>query len=121
MPKRKAFLAASLVLASVLSLHRAWSGPPAAAVQARTDAAAKAYTHNEALFKTGRTTVETVYLWSKRWADAKGGNAAAGEHLKRMTDLEAKVAAQVQSGMATQADVAAAAYYKAEAEILASP
>jgi hypothetical protein len=128
MPLRLRFTAPAiaLALAASFSLGAAWSGSaPSTAqlTQERIDAASKAFTQYEAQYKSGRTAVETVYVWSARWYDAQGGRKAgagpANDHLKRMQALEATVKTNQQAGMASGADAAAAAYYRAEADLWA--
>ena len=118
--------AAALALAVSFSLGVAWSGasPPAAQLtQARADAAQRAFTQYELQYKSGITPLESVYVWSVRWLEAQGGRRGgvgpADDHLKRMQALEATVKAKVQAGIASGADTAAAAYYRAEAELWA--
>jgi len=118
--------AAALALGTALFLGSAWSGSTPGAgplAQARIDAASKAFTQYETLYKTGRVQLDSVYVWSVRWFEAqggrKGGAGPADEHKKRMQALEAAVNAQFKSGMASSADVAAATYYRAEAELWA--
>jgi len=94
----------------------------AAARKARVDAAAKVVALVEAQYKTGQADAERVYVWSVRWCDAQRdakGNlpqAAAQEHLKRMTALEALAQQRYASGSASAAEKAMAEFYRAEAE-----
>lgn len=117
--------ALAFALVAAFAMGRAWSGPSTSQlVAARADAASKAYGAHEALHKTGRATSEMVYAWSVRWFEAqggaKGGAAPADRHLRRMQALEATVKGQGASGLASGADVAGAAYYRAEAELWAA-
>lgn len=92
---------------------------PAAAAKNKVDSAAKAYTLAEAKLQTGTGTPETVYLWSKRWADAQRANGVAtayADHTKRMISLETSVKTKIANGVLTPMDEHAAAYYRAEAE-----
>jgi hypothetical protein len=128
MPLRLRVLAPAiaLALAASFSLGAAWSGASPSTTQLtqeRVDAASKAFTQYEAQYKSGMTAVESVYVWSVRWHDAQGGKKAgagpASDHLKRMQALEATVTSRQKAGMASGADAAAAAYYRAEAELWA--
>jgi hypothetical protein len=113
----------ALALGVTLIIAPARSGPSAQQSQALVAAAAKAYPVYEAQHKVGRVPAETVYVWSVRWLEAQGGKKAgagpAGEHVKRMAALEATVKSQVQAGMASAADAAAAEFYRIEAEVWA--
>lgn len=119
-----------LVIAIVLLGVAGWAGTarsggaPATSTtaleKARSEAAAKAYDLHEKLYSAGTGSLEDVYLWSRRWCEAEGGpkNAAAADvHYKRMVVLDAVVKVKANMGAATQADVAAAAFYRAEAEL----
>ena len=123
---RFAIPAVVFAIAASISLA-AWSagGPSRAQLaEARVDAASKAFVAYEAAHRSGTAPADSVYAWSVRWLDAQGGVKAgpgpADEHLKRMQGLEGAVKSKVQAGMAGQADAAAAAYYRAEAELWAA-
>lgn len=123
---RFAIPAAVFAIAASVSLA-AWSAAGssrAQLAQARVDAASKAFAAYESAHRVGTAPADSVYTWSVRWLDAQGGvKAGAGpadEHLKRMQGLEGAVKTKAQAGMASQADAAAAAYYRAEAELWAA-
>jgi hypothetical protein len=70
---------------------------------------------------------DDVYLWSHRVLESEldrepkariDSDKAYKDHLTRMQGLEAAVTALHNKGLVTDADVAAAAYYRAEAEFL---
>jgi hypothetical protein len=93
--------------------------------QEMIDAAGEAYEASAAMYDVGAgdVTLEGVYTWSRRWADA----APKGEQLKaytahrdRMKNLLAKVKAKFETGLAggTKDRYAAARYYAAEADYL---
>ena len=113
--------ALALAIGVVVTLAPARSaGPRAQLVQARADAAAKAFSAHEADYRAGRATLDSLYAWSVHWFEAQGGKGSAGpagEHLKRMQALEAQVKARYQAGATSAGDVAAAEYYRAEAEL----
>lgn len=97
------------------------SAPDPASQKARVDAAQKAYGLAEAQHQAGTATVEAVYTWSRRWAEAQrasGVGAAMADHGKRMKSLEAAVKAKVGAGAASALDAQAAAYFVAEADAL---
>lgn len=112
--------------ALLVAATTAWTAPKpgkradavAALNQARVVAAAEAYALYAAHYKGGQAALDSVYAWSTRWREAlgKAGNEA---HLKRMRSLTEEVKAKHSAGMATGADLAAARYYVAEAELWA--
>jgi len=124
---RGRFMLLSACFAALLvAATTAWTAPRAgkradeiaALKQARVVAAAEAYALYAAHYKGGQAALDSVYAWSTRWREAlgKAGNAA---HLKRMRALTEEVKAKHAAGMATAADLAAARYYAAEAELWA--
>jgi hypothetical protein len=117
-------LLAMCTLLAAMSLAQAYTPPTAStttpAMKAKVDSATKAHALAEAMLTSGMGTAETVYLWSRRWAEAARatGIATAGaDHLKRMKTLEALVKTKVTAGLAAKIDEHAAAYYVAEAEV----
>lgn len=75
-------------------------------------------------FKTGHSTAEDVYRWSKRTADAEhaaGIGSAYIDHLKRMQSLKSFLSLASEQGRISDFEVAAANYYVAEATPLAVP
>lgn len=119
---RRTLAIVSIVSAVSLSVavRAARSGPTVTLEKARADAAAKAYALHAAQLKSGTGKPESVYQWSLRWMQSEGSGAqAADAHLDRMKKLEAEVSTMAGMGTASPADVAAAAYYRADAEILA--
>jgi hypothetical protein len=88
--------------------------------QARIDAAKKTYTLYETQFGAGSATVETLFVWSRRWYEAEhdaGIKSAGADHLARVTKLRALVAAKYANGSASSSDLAAADYWVAEANL----
>jgi len=114
----------TLVLA--LGLAHAYTPPaasatPTPAMKAKVDSAQKAYAIAEAQLKAGTGTVDTVYAWSKRWAEAQratGVATAVADHLKRMQALETLVKTKVGAGLLNAIETNATAYYVAEAETM---
>jgi hypothetical protein len=98
--------------------------PSTRLAKSRLDAAAKVYPVVSAQYGAGTQTVESVYQWSERWYQAdravNGNGQASQEHYKRMQALDALVKSRVQSGVASNADALAVAYFRAEAELWAS-
>lgn len=125
MSRRTLALVFAFALAILGTAHAA-SGPNgtktaiSTADQARIDAAKKAYGLFEIQLNAGATTVDTVYLWSRRWYDAErdaGVKTAGADHFARMTKLKTLVAANVSSGTASSAETASVDYYVAEATL----
>ena len=116
--------ALTLAMGVVVTLAPARSaGPRAQLVQARADAAAKVFQLQERDYQQGRGTLDSLYGWSVRWFEAQGGKGAgagpAGDHLKRVQAIEAQVKSRYQAGMASGTEVAAAEYFRSEAELWA--
>jgi len=97
--------------------------------QEMIDAAGNASEASAALYEVGAggVTLEGVYIWSRRWADAQALDAPKGEQVKaymahrdRMKLLFAKVKAKFDTGVAggTKDRYEAARYYLAEANSL---
>jgi hypothetical protein len=97
--------------------------------QEMIDAAGKALEASAALYEVGAggVTLEGVYSWSRRWADAQADGAAKGEQVKafiahrdRMQKLFEKVKGKFDSGVAggERDKYEAARYYAAEADCL---
>lgn len=71
-------------------------------------------------------TLDEIYVWSKRWMMAEWDlNLQAGDgaksvsaHLERMANLEKSIILASKNGSAAPADVAAAKYYRIEAELM---
>lgn len=69
---------------------------------------------------------DEIYLWSKRWMTAEwdlflqagGGARGVKAHLTRMADLEKLIIEANKAGSASSDDVAAAKYYRIEAELM---
>jgi hypothetical protein len=118
MRRRYAVLSLCIAVGLASFVRSARSGPaPTNWEKVRSDAAQKAYALHKAQLDAGTSKPENVYLWSTRWADAEGAKAAAvDQHLDRMKQLEAAVDKAFKAGVATAADMAAANYYRAEAE-----
>ena len=89
-------------------------------------AAERAYWGHKASYEAGRATAEDLYLWSRRWMEAAQSAsdrredkiAAAREHLARMTQMEAVIVTQSETGLASTAAESAAEFYRVEAELL---
>jgi hypothetical protein len=105
-----------------------------ALLKARVDAARKAYgAAREALEQSKRIDgsillvgkPEEVYTWSVRWlsgqqdmsAKKEDRVAALEDHLKRMKELQHRVTKQNQGGLVSSVEIAATAWYVAEAEL----
>jgi outer membrane protein TolC len=103
------------------------AGPqtPAALAKAKVEAAAKAFETAEKSYATGQSTAEQVYLWSRRWlearrdlADNQAERAAAVEaHLGRLQMLRKTITARYKVGNAPYAEVTGAEFYVVEAEL----
>lgn len=119
MRRRYAVLSLCVAVGLAGFVRSARSGPaPTNWEKARTDAAQKAYALHRSQLDAGMSKPESVYLWSVRWADAEGAKpAAVDQHLDRMKLLEAAIDKAAKAGTATSADVAAASWYRAEAEV----
>lgn len=73
----------------------------------------------------GKADAEKVYLWSRRWMEARRDGsdkpadraAAAEAHRDRMKELRKTAESQYNTGKTTPADVLAADFYVAEAEL----
>ena len=97
----------------------------AAKAQARVDAAAAVYASEDAQWRAGRATIESVCAWSVRWLDAQRDQPSKGKalkdalaaHLARVQAIATEADAQVKAGRASHADADVAAYYVAEAEL----
>ena len=95
-----------------------------AAPSPKIQAAQQAFKLYEASYRAGTGSIESVYIWSRRWLDAERvpHRNAAKSHLVRMQALEAEAKKRVAAGTGNQAEAAAAAFYLAEAsELSASP
>lgn len=87
-------------------------------------AAQRAFKLYEASYRAGNGSIESAYIWSRRWLDSERvpNRQAAKNHMARMQALEAEAKKRVAAGATTEADVAAAAFYVAEAsELVSSP
>jgi hypothetical protein len=88
-------------------------------------AAHKAYEVALERWKHGSARLDDVYRWSVRVRDSelerepiarRDTDRTYSDHLKRMRDVEATVAALHRKGVASAEDVVDAAFYRAEAE-----
>ena len=119
-------LAVLLVLALSLAGAVRVSGDasPSGAQRARVDAAARAWALAEADYEAGRATLDSVYLWSRRWLDAerddkgRAPQSALTAHQQRMQSLESLIRARQAQSTATALDAAAAEFYARESETL---
>jgi hypothetical protein len=107
-----------LVLAAVIATSCAAQAVPPPPPDLAT-LAQKAHASADAKFDAGAGDVEAVYRWSVRWYQASKASDpnAAGAHAKRMRDLAGEVGNRFTTGMATAADVDAAAFFAAEADL----
>jgi hypothetical protein len=123
-----------VVAGGVLALTAAWAaapergeGPAPGNAAARAAAARKVYEGTLARYRrdsTFRMDPETLHLWSRRWMDAdhelaqtRAARLAAVEgHLARMRDWEKQVTAAKEQGFVTPVDLAAAEFFRLEAE-----
>src|SRR5262249_37324872 len=118
-----ASLGALVALALVLSGEQPSHAGNDAALRARAAAASKAFALANPGFAAGMTTAEAVCAWSLRWYQAEkalGNGKAASEHLSRMQAIEGEVTAKSKAGAASALDAATAAYFRADAEVLAA-
>ena len=117
---KRAAIAIAVLLSLGLLVSTASSGPATNWNKERTEAATKTYGLVRAQLDGGLARPEQVYVWSLRWCESEGcSGKPADAHLDRMKQLEAKVADMFKAGLANQADVAGAAYYRADAELRA--
>ena len=94
----------------------AGSSPEAAEVAA---AAGEAFAAARVAYEAGVGELDAVYLWSRRWQEARSEvaeAAAAEEHLARMVALEALVEGRYQQGLVRDMDRKAARFYRLQAE-----
>jgi hypothetical protein len=119
MRRKYVVLSLCMSVAAAVFVRSARSGPaPTNWEKARSDSAQKAYTLYRAQLDSGLSKPEQVYLWSMRWADAEGAKVAAVDaHLDRMKSLEGAVDKAVKAGLMYSADLSAASFYRAEAEL----
>lgn len=87
----------------------------------RAAAAEKAFKSATSALMVGRGAADLVCEWSERWMDAaiaSGTKAkqAMTDHLQRMTDLEAAVTKEVNTGKMRPTDVEIVQYFRIEAE-----
>ena len=94
---------------------------------ARIAAAHKAFELVRDRWQHGAARLDDVYLWSMRVLDAelqrepinrRDTDTSYKDHIERMHHLETAVLALHKHGLATAADVAAAAFYRSEADFL---
>ncbi len=99
--------------------------PEARLSDARIDAAHKAFDVVNARWKAGSAPLDDVYVWSTRIRDSEldiqpqnrlDHDAVLRAHAERMLQLEQLVLQRFRRGLASAADVVAAAYYRAEAD-----
>lgn len=116
-------LARVIVLALCATSATAIAAPKAAQLaKDRVAVAEKVYTHATAMMKSGRGTVEGVYLWSVRWlgADldaARPAKQAFADHAARMTELDTEATKAKGAGAVSAGDAEAATYFRIEAEL----
>jgi hypothetical protein len=90
------------------------------------DVAERAFLLYREQYSIGRAKPEDLYVWSRRWMQAAQAAsnmrehklAAAQAHLSRMGALEHEIVDRNEAGVAPQAEVLAAEFYRLEAEIL---
>src|SRR2546421_10222987 len=87
----------------------------------RLDLAAKAYADALARLKAGTGTVETAFVWSKRWAeaerDAGDPKSAVTRELDRAKLLEGLVRERVATGTFAPGAANEALWWRSEAEL----
>jgi hypothetical protein len=99
-------------------------GRPKSNLAQAADAALKA---TEAQYAFQQASVEDVYLWSRRLMEAEmqegAGNKAIADHVARMQNLHAKVAALFKAGVVGGSEdrFYATAYYLEEAKLMQKP
>jgi hypothetical protein len=125
-------IVATLVLVTVTAFAGVPNTPdpkPTPTEQARIDAASKTFVLVETQQQSGAATADVVYVWSERWfhAQADVGSAskatrhtAAADHLARMKKLATSINKAFAMGASSKAEVEAAKYYVAEAELWAA-
>jgi hypothetical protein len=86
--------------------------------QHRLEAASRMFATADARWKAGTGSIEDVYVWSQRWAEAaaaKGDPEAAVAHRARMDAVVAEVGRRVEAGTAVAEELTAATYYADDA------
>lgn len=128
--KYMAIAAAIIVLAvgGALALENRPDTPgPNSSSKELVEAARRAYELRLKAFMTSEASVlDETYLWSKRWMTAewdfstntRGVGKGARTHYERMVELEKIVKRMHEAGQGSEFDVAAARYYRVEAEIM---
>jgi hypothetical protein len=129
---KKSVVAAGLIsvfaIGATLAIDKRPDSPgPGASSKELVEAARRAYELAVAQHRLDATRpLGEPYIWSKRWMTAEwdlslqagGGEKGVKAHRDRMIDLENTTIALQQAGAATAADVAAASYYRIEAELM---
>ncbi len=113
---RRISMAAALAL---LCLAAAPATPPVSnAAAERAASARRAYELASSRYSTGAGVLNDVAEWSLRWAEADPGEGKRG-HLERRAGLLEQVQSRYEAGTVGAIDVAAATYWRADAEIRA--
>ncbi len=118
----------SLTIGAAIAIDKRPDSPgPGASSQELVAAARHAYEECKKQFPIDpdKYGAEHIYVWSKRWMTAEWDlNLAVGDgpkavrgHLKRMTELE-DLMIRLHGVNASDADLAAAKYYRVEAELM---
>jgi len=129
--RSRVFLLAVAALAVAGAVRACVAAPPSTSkvprelLQARLEAARRAYDLTETLLHTGKADFSELPLWSRRWLEAERALATTGAdqvaaleaHLERMKALEKGVRKMMDVGFALPRDGAAATYYRVEAEV----
>jgi hypothetical protein len=131
MLKTRVYAAAAIALGLAAAACSARADDLTDNAKAQAVAAGKAYENALLRMRAGLAnqsaeTIETLYLWSRRWMEAEQETndkkedraAAAQAHLERMKKLEDLVKKLHDVGALAGADPAAAEFYRLEAERL---
>ena len=118
-----------LVAGAAVAIDKRPDSPgPGASNKELVEAARRAYEFQRARWPVDPSAVniDEIYVWSKRWMTAEwdlslqvdGRGKGVKAHADRMIDLENFIAKANQAGVASRADLAAANYYRIEAELM---
>lgn len=104
------------LLFALSSMPQGVAAPAPVPNEARAALASQLFDQARSRYVAGSGTLEEVYRWSIRWAEAVGGSAAWTAHHARMVELGGTVASKVQRGLAPVEELTAANFYVAEAK-----
>jgi len=129
-PKKRIAFVASLPIIAIGALLAAAERPdapgPGSSSKELVDAARYAYEIKAERYRARLAPLEDVYVWSRRWMTAEwdlrlqagDGPKSVKAHLERMAELEKLVRAMRAEGLDSEDAVAAATYYRTEAELM---